>query len=107
MLQPLPLGLAVRVRAVVGEGHEHLRDGVLDGGAVEPRERRVVIARRAAAHVVERAEILLRGGIVVPRGVEHMPAAAEETEVVLVEPATVLNTGNVVNDRTVAELERI
>jgi mannose-6-phosphate isomerase-like protein (cupin superfamily) len=45
--------------------------------------------------------------IIVPRGVEHKPEAVEETEVVLFEPGTVLNTGNVVNDRTVAQLERI
>ena len=45
--------------------------------------------------------------IIVPRGVEHMPAADEETEVVLFEPGTVLNTGNIMNERTVAELERI
>ena len=45
--------------------------------------------------------------LIVPRGVEHMPAADEETEILLFEPKTVLNTGNLVNDRTVAELERI
>jgi mannose-6-phosphate isomerase-like protein (cupin superfamily) len=45
--------------------------------------------------------------LVVPRGVDHLPVADEETWVVLVEPATTLNTGNVLNERTVAELERI
>jgi mannose-6-phosphate isomerase-like protein (cupin superfamily) len=45
--------------------------------------------------------------IVVPRGVEHRPVADEPVEVLLFEPATTLNTGNVVNDRTVRELERI
>ena len=45
--------------------------------------------------------------IIVPRGVEHKPVADEECEVMLFEPNTVLNTGNVVNARTVAELERI
>ncbi len=45
--------------------------------------------------------------VVVPRGVEHMPVAEEETHVVLIEPKTTLNTGNVVNERTVAELDRI
>lgn len=38
--------------------------------------------------------------IIVPRGVEHKPVADPETEVVLFEPATTLNTGNVVNERT-------
>jgi mannose-6-phosphate isomerase-like protein (cupin superfamily) len=45
--------------------------------------------------------------IVVPHGVEHQPAAAEETEILLFEPKTVLNTGNVINERTVDKLERI
>ncbi len=40
--------------------------------------------------------------IVVPRGVEHRPVADEEVQVVLFEPAGTLNTGNVVNERTVA-----
>jgi mannose-6-phosphate isomerase-like protein (cupin superfamily) len=45
--------------------------------------------------------------IVVPRGVEHCPQAEEETHVVLIEPKTTLNTGNVRNQRTVDELERL
>jgi len=45
--------------------------------------------------------------IIVPRGVEHMPVAPEEVQVVLLEPKTTLNTGNIQNERTVAELERI
>ena len=45
--------------------------------------------------------------IVVPRGVEHRPVAEEEAHVLLFEPASTLNTGNVQNERTVAELDRI
>lgn len=45
--------------------------------------------------------------IIVPRGVEHMPVAEEECHVLLFEPKTTLNTGNVVNERTVADLDRI
>jgi len=45
--------------------------------------------------------------IVVPKGVEHLPVADEEVHIVLLEPKTTLNTGNVHNDRTVVELERI
>jgi mannose-6-phosphate isomerase-like protein (cupin superfamily) len=45
--------------------------------------------------------------IVIPRGVEHRPVAEEECSVVLFEPATTLNTGNVENERTVHELERV
>ena len=45
--------------------------------------------------------------LIVPRGVEHCPAAAEECWVLLFEPATTLNTGNVENERTRRELERL
>ena len=45
--------------------------------------------------------------IVVPRGVEHKPVADEECWLLLFEPATTLNTGNVANERTVRELERV
>lgn len=44
---------------------------------------------------------------VVPRGVEHCPVANEEVEVLLLEPKTTVNTGEVRNERTVAELERL
>lgn len=45
--------------------------------------------------------------IIVPKGVEHLPVAEGEVHVVLFEPKTTLNTGNVRNERTVVELERI
>jgi len=45
--------------------------------------------------------------LVVPRRVEHRPVADEEVHVLLFEPASTLNTGNVSNERTVADLERL
>lgn len=45
--------------------------------------------------------------IVVPRGVEHRPVAEEEASVMLFEPASTLNTGNVRDEMTVTELDRI
>ena len=45
--------------------------------------------------------------IIVPRGTEHRPNAKEEVEVMLFEPATTLNTGNVMNERTKKDLERL
>jgi mannose-6-phosphate isomerase-like protein (cupin superfamily) len=44
---------------------------------------------------------------IVPRGVEHCPVADEETHVLLLEPKSTVNTGEVRNDRTVAQLERL
>ena len=45
--------------------------------------------------------------VIVPRGLEHRPIADEEAHVMLFEPASTLNTGNIENERTRAELERI
>jgi len=45
--------------------------------------------------------------LIVPRGVEHRPVADEEVEVLLFEPASTLNTGNVRNELTREALERI
>lgn len=45
--------------------------------------------------------------IIVPRGVEHRPNAKEEAEVMLFEPATTLNTGNVENEITQRKLEKL
>ena len=45
--------------------------------------------------------------IVVPRGVEHKPVAEEECWILLFEPASTLNTGNVEDERTMHELERV
>jgi mannose-6-phosphate isomerase-like protein (cupin superfamily) len=44
---------------------------------------------------------------IVPRGVEHLPLAEEEVHILLVEPKSTLNTGNIVGDRTVPVVERI
>ena len=45
--------------------------------------------------------------VIVPRGVEHRPVAEEEAHVLLFEPATTLNTGNVENELTVHNLARL
>ena len=45
--------------------------------------------------------------LIMPRGVEHKPVATEEVEILLFEPASTLNTGNVKNELTVNELQRL
>jgi len=88
--------LVLRLR---GDGAE---DGAQDG------------AQDGVQHGVQHGEagvreVVLRQGqfFIMPRGVEHQPVAREECSVLLFEPATTLNTGNVRSERTVAELERL
>jgi len=45
--------------------------------------------------------------VIIPRGVEHLPIAEEEVHMLLLEPKSTVNTGNVRSERTVTELERI
>ena len=45
--------------------------------------------------------------IIIPHGVEHKPVAEQDTEVLLFEPNSTLNTGNIRNERTVPELDHL
>ena len=48
-------------------------------------------------------DLLLEEGefVIIPRGVEHCPVAEEEVWVLLLEPASTINTGNVRDEKTV------
>ncbi|MGC1978312.1 MAG: cupin domain-containing protein [Candidatus Sulfotelmatobacter sp.] len=68
----------------------------------------LVVKGRFRMEFLDRHEWIEEGEfIVVPRGVEHRPVADEECWIMLFEPASTLNTGNLVNERTVAQLERV
>jgi mannose-6-phosphate isomerase-like protein (cupin superfamily) len=68
----------------------------------------LVLRGALAIHLRERV-IHLREGefFIVPRGVEHKPVAEDEAHVLLLEPVSTLNTGNVRNERTVDSPERL
>lgn len=65
-------------------------------------EGRLVIQLRDRDIALEPGELFI-----VPKGVEHKPVATAETHVLLFEPAGTLNTGNVTNERTVHDIEKI
>jgi mannose-6-phosphate isomerase-like protein (cupin superfamily) len=68
----------------------------------------LVVKGRLRMEFRDRAVAVREGEfIVVPRGVEHRPLAEEEVHVVLFEPASTLNTGNVQNELTLRELQRV
>jgi mannose-6-phosphate isomerase-like protein (cupin superfamily) len=68
----------------------------------------LVVKGRFRMEFRERHEWIEEGEfIVVPRGVEHRPVADEECWILLFEPASTLNTGNIVNERTQSQLERV
>jgi len=68
----------------------------------------LVLAGQLVIHLRDQAIALGPGELlIVPKGVEHRPVADGEVHVLLFEPAGTLNTGNVIDDRTVADPERL
>lgn len=99
---------------IIGEVNEcHVKAVKLKGEFIwhhHEREDELFLVVRGALRMKFRGhETLVREGefIIVPRGVEHLPVADDEVHIVLLEPKTTLNTGNITNERTAAQLERI
>jgi mannose-6-phosphate isomerase-like protein (cupin superfamily) len=99
---------------IIGElNGQHVKLAKFEGEFVWHRHERedelfLVLHGRFDMHFRDRVVSLDEGElIIVPRGIEHRPVAKSEAHVLLFEPASTLNTGNVVTDRTVARPQRI
>ncbi len=70
--------------------------------SAEPEDELFLVLRGTLLIKLRDRDIRLEEGefVVVPRGVEHLPIAEEEAHVLLIEPKTTVNTGDVRNDRT-------
>jgi mannose-6-phosphate isomerase-like protein (cupin superfamily) len=93
-------GQQVKLAKLAGEFVWHKHDA----------EDELFMVHRGVLHVRFRdREVVVGAGqfVIVPRGVEHQPYAPDEVEVVLFEPASTLNTGNVRNDFTRDRLARL
>ena len=70
-------------------------------------EDEMFMAIRGSFHIEFRDKIVeLTPGefVIVPRGVEHRPVAENEVEVLLFEPAQLLNTGNIKDEKYTAPI---
>ena len=68
----------------------------------------LVVKGKLKIHLKDKTVMLEEGEFfIVPKGVEHKPAADEEVQLVLFEPAGTLNTGNIRNEMTVEDPEKI
>ena len=68
----------------------------------------LVVKGKFAMHFRDRVEEVEENElIIVPAGVEHKPVAEQEVHVLLFEPKSTLNTGNVRNERTLDELQTL
>ena len=93
-------GQLVKLVKLLGEFVWHHHD--------EEDELFLVVKGRFKMEYRDREEWIGEGEfVVVPRGVEHRPVAEEEAHVMLFEPASTVNTGNMDGEMTVAELDRI
>ena len=92
---------------IIGElNGQHVKVAKLLGDFVwhhhEDEDEMFLVVRGTLTIELRDRAVTIREGefCIVPRGVEHRPVAPKEVEVVLFEPASTLNTGNVVNERT-------
>ncbi|MEC9010093.1 MAG: cupin domain-containing protein, partial [Planctomycetota bacterium] len=99
---------------IVGElNGQHVKLAKLEGEFVwhhheQEDELFLVLQGHLSIHLRDRVVELDEGEFfIVPRGVEHKPVAAGEAHVLLLEPTSTLNTGNVRNDRTVDAPKRL
>jgi mannose-6-phosphate isomerase-like protein (cupin superfamily) len=94
-------GQAVKVAKLLGEFMFHHHDN--------EDELFYVLKGRLKMEFQDRDAVWIEPGemLVVPRGVEHRPVADEEVYLVMFEPLETLNTGNVVNERTVESPDRL
>lgn len=99
---------------IVGElNGQHVRLAKLKGDFVwhqHEGEDELFLVVKGQLHIRLRdRDVLVNEGefFIVPRGVEHCPSADEECHVLLLEPASTLNTGNVRDERTLVELQRL
>ncbi len=99
---------------IVGElNGQHVKLAKLKGGFVwhhhEHEDELFYVVKGTLVIQLRDKDVTLNPGefLIIPRGVEHRPIAAEEVHVMLFEPATTLNTGNTQNDFTVNNLDQI
>ena len=93
-------GQQVKLAKLLGEFDWHHHDA--------EDELFLVVHGRLTIRLRERDVVLDEGEfLIVPAGVEHQPVAEQETHILLFEPASTVNTGNLNNERTVTTLERL
>ena len=99
---------------IVGElNNQHIKLVKLKGEFIwhkhdEEEEMFMVIKGKLKIEFRNKSVLLNEGEfIIVPKGIEHKPVAEEEVQVLLFEPGTTLNTGNITNERTVIKPEII
>jgi mannose-6-phosphate isomerase-like protein (cupin superfamily) len=99
---------------IVGElNGQHVKLAKLKGEFIwhhhEAEDELFLVVKGQLVLELREQDVVLQEGefFIVPRGVEHKPVAEEEVHVLLFEPKSTLNTGNVRNERTVEDLKTL
>lgn len=99
---------------IVGElNGQHVKLAKLKGEFIwhhhEAEDELFLVVKGQLVLELREQDVVLEEGefFIVPRGVEHKPVAEEEVHVLLFEPKSTLNTGNVRNERTVEDLKTL
>ena len=99
---------------IVGElNGQHVKLAKLKGEFIwhhhETEDELFLVVKGQLVLELREQDVVLEEGefFIVPRGVEHKPVAEEEVHVLLFEPKSTLNTGNVLNERTVEDLKTL
>jgi mannose-6-phosphate isomerase-like protein (cupin superfamily) len=99
---------------IVGElNGQHVKLAKLKGEFIwhhhETEDELFLVVKGQLVLELREQDVVLEEGefFIVPRGVEHKPVAEEEVHVLLFEPKSTLNTGNVRNERTVEDLKTL
>jgi len=99
---------------IVGElNGQHVKLAKLKGEFIwhhhETEDELFLVVKGQLVLELREQDVVLEEGefFIVPRGVEHKPVAEEEVHVLLFEPKSTLNTGNVRSERTVEDLKTL
>jgi mannose-6-phosphate isomerase-like protein (cupin superfamily) len=99
---------------IVGELNEsHIKLAKLKGEFVwhhhENEDEMFLVVKGKLVIKLKEKDLYINEGefVIIPKMVEHMPVAKEEVCIMLIEPKGTLNTGNVMDEKTVEMCERI
>ena len=100
--------------AIVGEVNDtQIKMAKIHGEFVmhhhEEEDEAFIVLKGELKMVFEEGEMILFPGemVVVPRGMRHKPVAEQEVHILLIEPSSTLNTGDLINEKTKKQLKRI
>lgn len=99
---------------ILGELNDsYIKAGKLKGEFVwhrhETEDEMFFIVKGSLTIKLRDRDVVLQEGefIVIPHGVEHMPVAEDEVQILMIEAKSTLNTGNVQNEKTIEHLDWI